>query len=277
MLELFLITNDPGLASAAVAAGVGRVMVDTERLGKDERQEGRNMLASDHVLGDVSRLRAVLPPGTLMTRIDPLHAGTQAQVEEAIARGTDSIMLPMFRRAEEVASFVQFVGGRARVTLLLETVSAMRDLDRILQVPGIDDIHAGLNDLSLELGLPFLFQVVGQGYIDEIAAKVHAEHVRFGFGGVGRMDGQPLPGSMVIGEHQRVKSQMVILSRAFHGNSRNADELAAKGIDLRAEIARLRQQEAIAAARLPQDVERDRLAFRQLTQQIGAGATSVRA
>lgn len=42
MLKLIYITNDPKTAQIAEEAGVDRIMVDLETIGKDQRQGGMN-------------------------------------------------------------------------------------------------------------------------------------------------------------------------------------------------------------------------------------------
>lgn len=267
-LQLIVITNDPGLAQAALVAGVNRIMIDLETLGKMERQRGRNTLISDHRMEDISRVRAVVSPGTLMTRINPLHPYSPAEIDEAISRGSDYLMLPMFRTAAEARRFVELLRGRTKAVLLLETAEARDNLDAILSVPGIEEIHVGLNDLSMELGMPFLFQVLAEGIIDELAAKVRRAGIRFGFGGVGRMYGAPLPGELIIAEHKRVGSEMVILSRVFHGDSKTLADFERKGVNLPEEIARLRAVERQARSRTPEQVECDRRALQRRVQEI---------
>ena len=277
LLQLILITRDPHFAQAGCAAGVNRIMVDLEFLGKEARQRGRNMLISSHQRQDVARLRPAVPKGKLMTRVNPLHSDSRQEIDAVISAGADYVMLPMFRTGAEVEQFISLMNGRAKTVLLLETPEAISNLDRILSLAGIDEIHVGLNDLSLGLRMPFLFQVLAEGIIDEIADKVRRAGIRFGFGGVGRMDGDPLPGRLIIAEHKRVGSEMVILSRSFHGNSQTLAEFENTGIDLPQEIARLRAVEQRAADRSQEQIERDRRALQRKVQEIVGQLTTTEA
>ena len=54
MLELIQITNDPAFARRCDALGGFRLFVDLERLGKAERQAGRNTFISAHRMDDVA-------------------------------------------------------------------------------------------------------------------------------------------------------------------------------------------------------------------------------
>ena len=58
MLELIQITNDPAFARRCDALGGMRLFVDLERLGKAERQAGRDTFISTHTLDDVGRVQA---------------------------------------------------------------------------------------------------------------------------------------------------------------------------------------------------------------------------
>jgi len=150
---LTLITGDPLWASAACEAGVDRLLVDLERLGKASRQQGRDLFISTHDWADVEAVRAVAPPGTLMVRLDPWHAGTAEQVDRAVGCGVDFVMLPYFFSADDVFRLVDLTKGRVGVVPLVETLSAIRDLPRLLASGSISDFHLGLNDLAIDMKL----------------------------------------------------------------------------------------------------------------------------
>ena len=95
-----------------------RMFVDRERLGKSERQAGRNTFISAHGIDDVARIKQVLRRSQLMVRVNPLNPGTAAEVDAVVAGGADLIMLPMFTRAAELAM--------ARATLLDGAGKALR-------------------------------------------------------------------------------------------------------------------------------------------------------
>src|SRR5712671_205366 len=101
-LHLMLITASPEVARAAEAAGVDRIFVDLEMHGKRERQQGRDSVISNHTMDDVAAVRRVLTRSQLLVRVNPLHDGTAAEVDRAVALGADLLMLPMFRSAAEL-------------------------------------------------------------------------------------------------------------------------------------------------------------------------------
>jgi len=158
MMKYMLITNDPEAASYAESCGVARIFVDLERLGKLERQGHLDTLISQHSMTDVSAIRSRLTEAELLVRLNPLHEGSEAEVNAAIEAGADLLMLPMFRSASEVESFCQLVDGRVAVVPLVETKSAVDALPDVVQVPGVREIYIGLNDLHLDMGLTFMFE-----------------------------------------------------------------------------------------------------------------------
>lgn len=191
-------------------------MVDLEINGKEARQGHLNTLISRHTMTDVSRLRDVLSTSRLLVRVNPLFAGSEAEIEQCISLGADAIMLPMFTRAADVLRFVELVRGRARSWLLLETPQAMVRADEIAQIPGIDVIHVGLNDLHLGMGLAFMFELLAHGVVDWLGGRFRERGIRFGFGGVAPLHGGALAAELVLSEHVRLGSSLVILSRDFH-------------------------------------------------------------
>ena len=257
-MDFIQITNDPDFAAFAVRCGVARIMVDLERHGKQERQGGLGTFISDHVAADVAIVRRAVPRAELIVRINPLHDASATEIDQAVADGASHLMLPMFRRAEEVAQFVALVAGRAHTLALLETRDALDSLPQWAGLNGLDEIYVGLNDLHRELGLRFMFQPLADGVVDRVAnvAKQHGK--RFGFGGIARLDEGLLPGRVVLGEHLRLGSGSVILSRTF-----NRERIEAPESDWHAiyaeQIRSLRHAAQVLAQREPAEIESDRL------------------
>lgn len=249
MLDLLQITNDPELARRCDALDGMRLFVDLERLGKAERQAGRNTFISVHTLEDVGRIKSVLRRARLMVRVNPLHAGTAAEVDDAIVQGADLLMLPMFADGDTLSEFARIVDGRRGIVPLVETAGALDSVADWVATPGLWEVYVGLNDLQISLGLRFMFEPLAVGRIDAIARIVKAQGLRFGFGGIARLNEGLLSGRQVLGEHLRLGSQSVILSRTFHREDPDAV--------FEDEIAALRQAERELAARAPAQVEAD--------------------
>lgn len=224
MLKLMYITNDPAVARIAVDAGVDRIFIDMEVLGKAERQGGMDTVQSHHVPADIAAVRSAIGDrAEIMARVNPLNPDSQAEINAAVANGADVIMLPMWRTAEDLCQLVQMVGGRAKVMPLLETDAAAEHLADALRVPGVDQMHIGLNDLHLCYHRKFLFQLLTDGTVDRLCTQLRAAGLPFGFGGVGRPGSGALPAEYIIGEHYRLGSQYVILSRSFCNTSKVTD------------------------------------------------------
>lgn len=222
-MELMFITNNPKLAIVAENAGVDRIFIDLERIGKFERQGHLNTFISDHKLEDIPIVKSKIKKSKLLVRINPIHDETKEEIEKILRSNPDYIMLPMFKTKEEVKKFVSIVNGRAKTILLLETAAALIRIDDILSVNGVDEIHIGLNDLHLDLGLDFMFELLSEGIIDELANKIQKHNIKFGFGGIAKVGKGDIPAELIIQEHERLKSKMVILSRSFLPNRGNLD------------------------------------------------------
>lgn len=221
MLKLMYITNKPEIASIADAAGVDRIFIDMEYIGKGERQGGLDTVQSHHTVEDVREVKKVLSNAQLMVRVNPIHdatseyCSTEDEIDAVIDAGADVIMLPYFKTVEEVERFIKAVDGRARVFPLLESAKALECLDSILDVQGIDEIHIGLNDMSLDLKKKFMFELLADGTVENICRKLKAKNIPYGFGGIGRLGKGDLPAEYVIKEHYRLGSTCAILSRSF--------------------------------------------------------------
>lgn len=214
-LKLMYITNNLQVASIAQAAGVDRIWVDLERLGKAERQANMDTVQSMHTIEDIKKLRPVITTSQLMVRIDPLHSGSAKQIDDVIQCGADIIMLPMFKSCEDVHTFLSLVNGRAKTILLLETIEAENNIDEIVNIVGIDEIHIGLNDLHLAHKMKFMFELVADGTVERLCKSIENANIPFGFGGIAKIGTGTLPAEVILAEHYRLHSSMVILSRAF--------------------------------------------------------------
>ena len=214
-LELMYITNNPEIAMIAENAGVNRIWIDLETLGKAERQKGYDSVKSQHSLSDIKKVRKVLSKSKLQVRINPINPNSKHEIDKAIEYGADVIMLPMFKDAEEVETFITYVDGRARTLPLLETKEAVDHLDDILDLEGIDEIHIGLNDLHLSMGKKFMFELLTDGTVENICNKIKKHDLPFGIGGIARLGIGTLPAENIIAEHYRIGSTMAILSRSF--------------------------------------------------------------
>ena len=116
----------------------------------------------------------------------------------------------------------------------------MARLDKILAVPGVDELFIGLNDLHISMGLTFMFEFLSNGLLEYIANKCNKAGMPFGFGGIARIGEGDLPSDNILGEHVRLGSTSVILSRTFKGVV--GVDKNARPIDLGVEVQKVRDR-----------------------------------
>lgn len=231
-LSLMYITNRPEIAQIAESAGVDRIFVDMEYIGKDERQHGLDTVQLHHTIADINNIRKAITSAELLVRINPIHSATsdycssKDEIDEAIGAGADIIMLPYFKTADEVRALINLVDGRAKTFPLLETREATEIIDEILKIDGIDEIFIGLNDLSLGYGKRFMFELLADGTLEDICYKFKKKGIPYGFGGIASLGRGLLPSDRIIIEHYRLGSTRAILSRSFC----NANEISHMGV-----------------------------------------------
>lgn len=214
-LKLMYITNRPEIAEIAECAGVDRIFVDMEYIGKEKRQVGIDTVKCHHTVDDVKAVRGALTKAELLVRLNPLYEGSGDEVEGCVEAGADYIMLPYFHTAAEVRQFADLVAGRVSIIPLVETPGAVDEIDDILEIPGINEVYIGLNDLSLGYHKKFMFELLSDGTVERLAFKIRQGGMPFGFGGIASIGHGTLPSEMIIREHYRLGSTRVILSRSF--------------------------------------------------------------
>lgn len=244
-LKFMMITASPDVASFIEQHGVSRIFMDQEVNGKAERQGHLDTHKAAHSLEEVAAVAARLRHAELMVRLNPLHALSNREVAGAIESGAQRLMLPMFTKRDEVKEFLALVDGRVPVTFLAETPQALVRMPDWLPLltPGLDEVHIGLNDLSLGMGLSFLFEPLAIRLLDSVAELLNNYAVTWGFGGMARIGQGELPAEILMGEHIRLGSQWVILSRAFHQGAASSEALLSQ-LDFPAEITKLRAAQA---------------------------------
>lgn len=266
------ITNDPDVSAIAQASGVDRIFVDMEYIGKTQRQGGMDTVQSRHTVEDVARIRSSLTRGQLLVRCNPIHdrsdaySSSEEEIDAVIRAGADIVMLPYFKTAEQVRRFVKCVGGRCRAMLLLETPEAAENADDILDVPGIDEVLIGLNDLSLGYGKTFMFELLADGTVEALCRKCANRGIPYGFGGIASLGKGMLPAEYVIQEHYRLGSGCAILSRSFCDVNRMSDlgEIRERFVT---SLQAIRSYEDQCAAN-PEHYERNRQEMVRIVRQI---------
>lgn len=272
-LNLFYITNRPEIATIAQEAGVDRIFIDMEYIGKDARQGGMDTVQNHHTVADVANIRKCLNTSELLVRVNSIHdkASVYESSEDEIARtigaGADVIMLPMYRSIADVERFLKAVDGRAKTILLDETPEACTIMDEVLKFKEVDEIHIGLNDLHLALGMKFMFEPLADGTVDNLASKIKAAGKPFGFGGIARLGYGTLPAERIITEHYRVGSTRAILSRSFC-NADKVDDMEEVHQIFMSEVLKIRELEKSLVNYTPAQFEENRLEVIRLNNQI---------
>ena len=256
-LILMYITNDERVAKIADNAGIDRVWIDLETLGKERRQKNFDSVRSHHTISDIKKIKPILTKSELLVRVNSWNKDSEEEIEAVIEAGADIIMLPMWEDKATVERFLAAVNGRAKTILLLETRGAEVCLDEVLKLRGIDEIHIGLNDLHIQYNMKFMFELLANGTVEKICKKISAAGIPYGFGGIARLGYGDVPAELVISEHYRLGSTLAILSRAFCDTSKITDiEEIVKIIN--SEMAKLREDESVVQHYTSEEYEKNR-------------------
>ena len=240
-LKLMYITNRPKIAQIAEAAGVDRIFIDLETIGKSDRQKGMDTVQSCHTLNDIKLVSEAITSAEVLVRINPIHdasnsfISSEEEIDIAIRSGADVVMLPFYKTNAEVKRFIEAVSGRAKAMLLLETPEAVEIVNDTLALGGIDSIHIGLNDLSLGYGKKFMFELLTDGTVEKLCLAFGNVGIPYGFGGIASLGKGMIPAEMIIREHYRLGSSCAILSRSFcnaekESNDERIKEIFTEGI-----------------------------------------------
>lgn len=252
-LQLMYITNHPEVAQIAETSGVDRIFIDMEYIGKCLRQGGMDTVQNHHTIDDIRTICKSVNCAKVQVRINPIHEAmpdyynTEEEIKAAIDAGADILMLPMYKSVSDVERFVKAVDGNATTLLLAETPEAALIMEDVVKIAEVDEIHLGLNDMHLAMGMKFMFELLADGTVDKLCHVISTSGKRYGFGGIARLGYGTLPAEKIIMDHYRVGSTMAILSRSFC----NADKV--EHIDdirdiFSTEVARIREAEKVLAS-----------------------------
>ncbi|MDG1462971.1 MAG: aldolase/citrate lyase family protein [Gammaproteobacteria bacterium] len=237
-MTFLMIVNDADIARFAYENGVSRLFVDLEYMGKDFRQKGLDTWKSRQTVQDITRIREAVPEAHLLVRINPLHENTAEELNDVLARGANSVMLPMFHSMDELARFFDLLADRAEAVPLIETVASLDAVPQMCERLPLKRLHIGLNDLHLDMKLDFMFQPLAEGTLEEAAEALRAYGISFGIGGIARAGEGIVSPEYLFGEHVRLGSDAAILSRTFHRGALDLQSLQAE-MDFPAELSKL--------------------------------------
>ena len=221
MINLFYITNNILEAQIVDKLAIDWIFIDLETIGKKERQSGRKTVISNHTISDVKKIKKVIKNTKILVRCNPIGSHTKNEIEEINNTfGIDMVMLPFFKTKNEVELFIELLDtSKVEPTLLIETTSAIDNLNDILKVYPFKYVHIGLNDIHIERKTSFMFEPYVDGLLEKTVKILNNNNVNFGIGGIGKIGSDLLPTpECVINEHTRLNSSGVILSRSFKGD-----------------------------------------------------------
>lgn len=213
-MKFFYITNDIEIAKIASRSGVDRIFIDLEYIGKEERQKNLDTVKSKHTLEDVQKIRKNID-GEILVRVNPIHGNSEYEISKAIEYGADYVMLPMFKTKKEVDAFIKYVNGDAKTILLFEHIEALKNIDDILLIDGIDEAYIGLNDLHLSMKATFMFELLSMDIVKHACNKFKKKSIPYGIGGIASLGEGLIPAELILTEFYNLGATRTILSRSF--------------------------------------------------------------
>lgn len=224
------ITNDVHEASIMDVAGVQQIMVDTETLGKTERQYGKNAVLNRHAISDVVKLKNISLKSEIICRINSYNPKTFLEIEEVINSGADSIMIPMINSISDFTKIVDLINGRIKIIPLVETGYSLFKLEEIVDVSRPCQIHFGLNDLHISLGLSNLFEILLSPVFSSTVRFMDKTNVKLlGIGGIGDpLLNHRISPLLLLKKYKSIGGNSTILSRSFFNGKYNAHDIQRK-------------------------------------------------
>lgn len=226
LFKLLYITNDVNVAKIADDSHVDEIFIDLEKIGKYERQSHLDTVISNHKLSDITLMKKNLKNSEVIVRCNPIGKWSNDEIDKIIDSGADTIMLPFFKKKQEVEIFLNIINARVKTCLLVETLGAVNSLAEILKLKDIERVHIGLNDIHIERKSKFMFEPFSDGMLEKISKLVCSHDIKLGIGGVSKIGSKLVPSpERILAEHVRLGSSSVILSRSF------LDTSASKNLD----------------------------------------------
>ncbi len=222
MINLFYITNNVIEAQIVDDLDIDWIFIDLETIGKKDRQNGRDTVLSNHNIDDIQKIKSRVNNTKILVRCNPIGKWSKEEFDEINLRGSDidMVMLPYCKTIDEVKTFIELLDtSKMEAALLIETMDAIYNLEKIIKIFPFKYMHIGLNDLHIERGTVFMFEPFIDGLITKITSIFKENNQNFGIGGIGKIGTNLSPSpECVLNEHLRLNSNGVILSRSFKGN-----------------------------------------------------------
>ena len=189
--------------------------VDQETIGKSSRQPSFCRIGSPAPTL-FSELRSLIKNNLLGLRINSAENLSISEIHYINSSAPDFIILPMIKNLSSLEYVRQCLNDSIQIIPLIETCSSLIDLYRILKLPYIHRVHLGLNDLSIELDLDFMFDFLSSPAFSFYTELCCRYNISFGFGGVSAPlsdSSALLHPSEIIRHHVAVNSDCTIISR----------------------------------------------------------------
>jgi len=213
-MEILLFSHDQPYSAAAIAAGMGAVIVDWEWSGKPERQIGNDTQINRGTLHDLVTVGEVAA-GRLICRINNTDEGRRNECRLAIEHGASEIWLPMVRDVVEIEECLRSIDGDARLGVLVETREAMF-LGRQLQQLPLSRVYIGLHDYRIDCGNRGIFDPIVDGSVDRFRETYSGP---LGFAGVTLPDaGRPVPQHLLLAAMVRLRCSFGVARRSFRAD-----------------------------------------------------------
>jgi len=210
------ITNNVEHALVLDNCGIQQIMVDTEILGKAIRQSALNAVINTHQINDVTKLKNSGIKAKIICRINGFHESINQEIDQAIDAGADILMFPMIQNIDNFKFMVEQVNNRVAILPLIETPYSIFKLNDIINIARPSQVHFGLNDLHLSLGMKNLFEVLLSHAFASAVEFATKKVELIGIGGVGDPSvSQKINPSLLMNEYKLLGSNSVILSRSF--------------------------------------------------------------
>jgi hypothetical protein len=210
------ITNDIEHALLLNNCGIQQIMIDTESIGKAERQFGKNAVINFHKLEDVYKLKKLNLSSKIICRINGYNKNSFNEIEKAIEYGADILMLPMIQNIDQYFEMVNKINKRVPILPLIETSYSMFKLKEIIKISNPEQIHFGLNDLQISIGMKNLFEVLLSPLFSSAVSYAKHSISKVGIGGIGDpTKSHKISPNLLLNEYKLLGSNSVILSRSF--------------------------------------------------------------
>ena len=225
------ITNKVEDALVLDRCGIQQIMVDTEIIGKEARQLGLNTVINSHGVEDIYKIKDAGVKSKIICRINGYHQNISDEINDAINAGADTLMFPMIQSVENLKVMVDCVNKRVPVLPLIETPYSVFKLREIIDISTPAQIHFGLNDLYISLGMRNLFEVLVSPIFSEAVKYVKGKVDLIGIGGIGDpLIEQRIKPYLLLNEYKLLGSRSVILSRSFFSQGYSENRIL-KSID----------------------------------------------